>query len=72
MKITILHGVTQAKPASGLTMVIDVFRASSVVCYLFGAGAKKIVDRRKISDSVFSLINLISCPFLFGRRGFSN
>lgn len=28
MKITILHGVTQAKSALGLAVIIDVFRVS--------------------------------------------
>lgn len=41
MEIAILHGITQAESALGLTVVIDVLRASSVVCYLFSSGVKE-------------------------------
>jgi len=44
MEINILHLLEGAKNASGLTVVIDVFRAFSVTCYLFENGAKEIIS----------------------------
>jgi len=43
MKIKILHLIDGAKQARGLTVIIDVFRAFSVACYVFGNGAEKII-----------------------------
>lgn len=42
MKVNILELVDGAKKAVGLTVIIDVFRAFSVECYLFSQGAEKI------------------------------
>ena len=42
MKIRILKTIEGAKEAEGLTVVIDVFRAFSLECYLFAAGARRI------------------------------
>ncbi len=44
MEINILHLLEGAKNARGLTVVIDVFRAFSVTCYLFQNGAKEIIS----------------------------
>lgn len=43
MKIELLQGVEGAKRARGLTVVIDVFRAFSLECYLFAAGADRVL-----------------------------
>ena len=43
MKIDILHLVEGAKLARGLTVIIDVFRAFSLACYLFDRGVEKII-----------------------------
>lgn len=43
MRIDILHLVEGAKQARGLTVIIDVFRAFSLACYLFDRGADKII-----------------------------
>jgi 2-phosphosulfolactate phosphatase len=43
MKIKILHLLAGARKAKGLTVIIDVFRAFSVACYLFNNGVKKII-----------------------------
>ena len=43
MKIEILQLLDGAKRAKGLTVVIDVFRAFSLACYLSNQGAKTIV-----------------------------
>ncbi|MEY8337101.1 2-phosphosulfolactate phosphatase [Lachnospiraceae bacterium 62-35] len=43
MKIKILHLIEGAKQAEGLTVIIDVFRAFSLECYLYAQGAEEIV-----------------------------
>ena len=42
MDIQILEFTAGAGQAKGLTVIIDVFRAFSLECYLFGAGAEEI------------------------------
>ena len=42
MEIRILQGVEGARAATGLTVIIDVFRAFSVEAYLFAMGAARI------------------------------
>jgi len=42
MIINILHLVEGARKASGLTVIIDVFRAFSTACYAFDQGAVKL------------------------------
>ncbi len=44
MKIDILQLVEGARKARGLTVVIDVFRAFSVACYVAGNGAERILS----------------------------
>lgn len=43
MQINILHLVEGAKLSRGLAVVIDVFRAFSLACYLFDRGVDKII-----------------------------
>ena len=43
MDIKILQLLDGAKVATGLTLIIDVFRAFSTACYATGFGAKKII-----------------------------
>ena len=43
MNIRILQLIKGAKAARGLTVVIDVFRAFSTACYVFGNGAERII-----------------------------
>ncbi len=43
MQIETLYFVEGAKQASGTTVIIDVFRAFSLVCYLLDQGAEKII-----------------------------
>ena len=43
MKIRRLHLLDGARQATGLTVIIDVFRAFSVVCYAFANGAEKML-----------------------------
>lgn len=43
MQIKILHFIEGAKQAQGTTVIIDVFRAFSLVCYMLDQGAEKII-----------------------------
>ncbi len=43
MNIQILQLIKGAKKATGLVVIIDVFRAFSLVCYAFDRGAEKII-----------------------------
>ncbi len=43
MDIEILHLIEGAKKAKGLAVVIDVFRAFSLACYIMDKGAKTII-----------------------------
>ena len=43
MEVTILQLLEGAKKSEGLAVIIDVFRAFSVACYVSGNGAKKII-----------------------------
>ena len=43
MDVKILHMIDGAKQATGITVVIDVFRAFSVEAYFFDRGAEKII-----------------------------
>jgi 2-phosphosulfolactate phosphatase len=43
LEVKILHLIDGAKNAAGLTVVIDVFRAFSVACYVANNGASKII-----------------------------
>jgi len=43
MDVTIYQLLEGAQQASGLTVIIDVFRAFSTACYAFDRGAKKII-----------------------------
>ena len=43
MKIEILEFIDGAKQAKGLTVIIDVFRAFSMACYIMNNGAERII-----------------------------
>ncbi|MDP4183738.1 MAG: 2-phosphosulfolactate phosphatase [Bacteroidota bacterium] len=51
MEINILQLVEGAKNAKGLTVVIDVFRAFSMACYLFDRGAEAIIPVSSIEQA---------------------
>jgi len=52
MKIEILQLTEGAKKAKGLTVVIDVFRAFSTACYVFAAGADKIIPVEHVDEAI--------------------
>ncbi len=43
MKVELLQMIDGAKQAKGLTVIIDVFRAFSLECYLMAAGAERLL-----------------------------
>ncbi|MFA6272168.1 MAG: 2-phosphosulfolactate phosphatase [Patescibacteria group bacterium] len=51
MKIKILELVSGAQQATGLTVIIDVFRAFSTACYVFNNGAKRIIPVGNIDNA---------------------
>ena len=51
MNITIRRLIEGAKKAEGLAVIIDVFRAFSLECYLFAAGAAGIRPVRSIEET---------------------
>ena len=51
MQIRQLALLDGARQATGLTVVIDVFRAFSVACYTFANGAEKMVLVKEVDDA---------------------
>ena len=66
-QVNILHLIEGAKRAEGMTVIIDVFRAFSLECYLYDMGVKEIRPVRAIEEA-FSLRDCISDSILIGER----
>ena len=66
-KINILHLIEGAKQAEGLTVIIDVFRAFSLECYLYDMGIKEIRPVGTIEEA-FSFRSHIKDSVLIGER----
>lgn len=67
MKINILHLIEGAKQAQGLTVIIDVFRAVSLECYLYEMGVKEIRPIGSVEDA-FALHEKLPGSVLIGER----
>lgn len=67
MNINIFHLIEGAKAATGLTIVIDVFRAFSLACYAFDRGAAKIIPVGDV-ETAFSLKKSHPEYILMGER----
>lgn len=67
MKIEIDHLIEGAKRADGLVVIIDVFRAFSMECYLYAAGAKEVRPVGSI-DETFGWKEKDSSCVLVGER----
>ena len=67
MKIKHLQLIEGAKQAEGLTVIIDVFRAFSLECYLYDMGVKEIRPIGSIEDA-FALSEKIPNSILVGER----
>jgi 2-phosphosulfolactate phosphatase len=67
MKIEILQLTEGAKSAKGLTVIIDVFRAFSTACYVFAAGAEKIIPVEHVEEA-FNLKKTMANVVMLGER----
>ena len=67
MQIQILHLLEGAREAKGLTVVIDVFRAFSVACYISNNGAERIIPVADIAEA-YRLKREIPYSILIGER----
>lgn len=67
MEIEILQLTEGAKRAKGLTVVIDVFRAFSTACYVFAAGADKIIPVEHVAEA-FELKKTMNNVVMLGER----
>lgn len=67
MTIEILEFTEGAENARGTTVIIDVFRAFSVACYAYDAGAVRIVTTNSVEEA-FRLRNLYRNGVLMGER----
>lgn len=53
MKIEILEFTEGAQKAKGVTVIIDVFRAFTVECYAFDAGAVRIIATDRVNEAFY-------------------
>ncbi len=67
MEIKLKHLIEGARQADGIAVIIDVFRAFSLECYLFGAGIKQIIPVDTL-DKARQLKKEDSSLLLFGER----
>jgi 2-phosphosulfolactate phosphatase len=67
MKIEILEFTDGAKKASGIAVIIDVFRAFSVACYAFDAGVARVITTADV-DEAFKLKRKYPDSVLAGER----
>ena len=67
MKVEILEFVEGAREAKGVAVIIDVFRAFSVGCYAYDAGATKIIATDD-AGKAFELKERYSNSVLIGER----
>ena len=66
-KVNILHLIEGAKQAEGLTVIIDVFRAFSLECYLYEMGVAGIRPIGSVEDA-FALKEIMPDGVLVGER----
>jgi 2-phosphosulfolactate phosphatase len=67
MKVEILEFADGARKAKGVAVIIDVFRAFSVGCYIFEGGAARIIATDSI-EKAFELKKKYKNPVLVGER----
>ena len=67
LEINILHLIEGAKQARGCTVIIDVFRAFTTTCVVYGNGAERIIVAERL-DTVFQLQEGYPGCILMGER----
>lgn len=68
-KINIYHLIEGAKQAKGLTVIIDVFRAFSLECYLYDMGIKEIRPVETIEEAFEYRKEIPDCVLIGERYG---
>jgi len=68
MEIKMLELIEGAKRAEGLTVIIDVFRAFSLECYLYDAGVLRIYPIGAL-ETAYAMKREMPDALLFGERG---
>ena len=69
MEIKIYHLIEGARQAEGLTVVIDVFRAFSMECYLYAAGAREVRPVGSVEETFAWREKDPECVLVGERRG---
>ncbi len=67
MKVEILEFINGSRSAKGVAVIIDVFRAFSVACYVYDAGAARIIATSEVSQA-FQLKKHYKNSVLVGER----
>ena len=67
MNVKILELISGAQKATGLTVIIDVFRAFSTACYVVNNGAERIIPVGDI-DSAYDIKRSNPSYVLIGER----
>ncbi len=67
MEVRILHCLEGARQAEGTAVVIDVFRAFSLECYMYMAGCEKIIPTAGVEET-FAMRRMIPGCILAGER----
>jgi 2-phosphosulfolactate phosphatase len=67
VKIEKLHLIEGAKKATGLTVIIDVFRAFTVACYAYSNGARDIIPVGEL-EAAYAIKQAHSEYLLIGER----
>lgn len=68
MNIQTLQLIEGARQATGLTVIIDVFRAFSTACYVVGNGAARMIPVGNL-ELAYRLKKQLPASFLIGERG---
>lgn len=68
-RVNILHLIEGAKQAEGLTVIIDVFRAFSLECYLYDMGVKEIRPVGTIEEATRLNRNILDSLLIGERHG---
>ncbi len=69
MHVNILHLIEGAKRAEGLTVIIDVFRAFSLECYLYDMGVKEIRPVGTIEEAFQMKVDITDSVLIGERHG---
>ena len=69
MNIRILQGLAGAQQAEGLTVIIDVFRAFSLECYMYACGCAKVIPTAGVDETFAMRAEIPGCILAGERNG---